>query len=828
MNRILRSLPALALAAAPAVARSAISGDWKMHFPFDETVSRVADTPGRTYFMGLSQYSRHGTRDYDYRWSTIHYRDKATGAIHTLDRYGRPLGAKAAYMAYNAAKGYLLVIYDDADIDLVYDDGRTVNVPDLAAPSGPGKFETGEVTFDHEGDRAFICTNRGFAILDDAAGRISEIRDYGKAVVSAARLGDRVVLSVDGQALQAPLDSPRRSLADYTPVAGVEYVKYLLPLTPDLCAYTRQPPEGYKLSLMEFADGEPRFRDNLCGLGTGVHSENRDGYTVATGTQAYLLDREGKFTRVNRLEQDRQHPLSSWDGKEFWFGERRRGYFSRIYDGKEWSDGHTDMRPDAPAVFQASDMAWSPRHGLLVDNHGNDGYFTMWAAPVPSLLSAYRGGSWSMLAPAYTNPEQENVITNPNGLSIDPLDPDKVYMGSHRYGMVRLNLSDPADVMHFSNAADPSAALPGFVNVRQPCATWDICRFSEPQFDGDGNLWSSYFDMDAPEKESMKLTVWSPGNRLATVSPETYRPMTTLTVTGVTGTNECKVFALTHPANRGLVLVAPHDLTVPMVVYDFAGTPDDPTDDRQVVVKEFHDNFGDMVPEAMVVENVFEDPATGLVWVPTGFGVFTFNPRTMFLTPGIARRVSTRDADTGRESFLLDGVTVFDITSDSAGRKWFSTLGHGLVCTSPDGHETLGSFTMSNSAIPADDVFTAVENPETGSMMVATSGGLAEFTPSTAARAPRMAAAVWPSTVTPDFHGLVNVSGLPRCTSLNVVDSDGSRVRYIGETTAGAAQWDLLDGDGNPAPAGTYHFINLNSTADGTDSAPLATVRVLR
>ncbi len=77
-----------------------------------------------------------------------------------------------------------------------------------------------------------------------------------------------------------------------------------------------------------------------------------------------------------------------------------------------------------------------------------------------------------------------------------------------------------------------------------------------------------------------------------------------------------------------------------------------------------------------LVYALYEDMQTGLLWVGSDVGLFTINPRKFLSDNGKVNRIKVaRNDGTNLADYLLNGVGVNDITSDSQGRKWFATMG---------------------------------------------------------------------------------------------------------------------------------------------------------
>lgn len=223
-----------------------------------------------------------------------------------------------------------------------------------------------------------------------------------------------------------------------------------------------------------------------------------------------------------------------------------------------------------------------------------------------------------------------------------------------------------------------------------------------PSFDNYGNLVMTHTNTDnkVDAKYEVQLWMWTPEKRRATVSPETFQPFKILTVKDLWTSKVSMALPMKSSSARTLVNVfANASYNTNLVVYDHGGTPDDESDDRQALVKQFEDSDGKL--EHHYIFCAVEDPETGLVWVGTDNGVFTFDPRLQFTDPGACSRIKvSRNDGTSLADYLLNGTAVNSISIDGRGRKWFSLSGGGIVCTSADGRTVLQEYTTDNSDLP--------------------------------------------------------------------------------------------------------------------------------
>ena len=154
---------------------------------------------------------------------------------------------------YNPDRGYLLVVYDNYDIDLLFDDGTKKNIPSYKSASVSQSKDINSITFDPERNRAYLSTAFGYVSINDEKGEIAESRIYNTPVESVCRLGDSILLLASGRLLAADASAPRLGMSDYKSVAEVKDGKRLLPMSDTYCVAI-----AGKYHLLTLADEEYR------------------------------------------------------------------------------------------------------------------------------------------------------------------------------------------------------------------------------------------------------------------------------------------------------------------------------------------------------------------------------------------------------------------------------------------------------------------------------------------------------------------------------------------------------------------------------------------
>lgn len=814
---------------------AAAPGSWRIHPSFDNDPQRVIATPFGAWLFALAQTYNPKQNDYAERQGFIYRYDTDADEFRFLSTTDGLAENVVSTVEYNPKAGYLLVVYTNGNIDLVYDDGDIVNIPGLKIAAVTGSKLINDISFDYDRNRAWLAADFGYLVINDAKGEVERSFIVNEPVQSVVRAGDTVFMLKDGKVFTADATRPQYSMADFTCSLELDGVTRLLSSGADRVIARTGEASPYVYHLVS-GDRDSKFGLSRITESNRAETEYSDsGLLVQSGAQFILISPDGAVTStVTRQDDDFNTLGSSRDMKEFWYVRGREGLYTKRYDaqgGSKWTVTRQPMMPDAASAFKSNAMAWHPGYGMLVSNHGIDLNFHSYNVRTPILLSALDGGRWERLGLPYTNPAQQSVLSNPNGLAIDPDNSDLIYFGSLLNGIVRINLADPQDVLHMASPYDPGKNLPGYVQMGDGNLWWpEHFKFSAPRFDADGNLWSGYYNSQAEQdkKKQVEIWYWPSADRKASRNAASFRPWKKWVIEGFASSQRDIVYPLKASANRNIVLYVSNDYGSPIFVIDHKGTLDDRSDDEMVRLENFSNQDG----TSFLLERVgcfYEDPNTGTVWVGTTTGLFTFSPQQVFKDSGHVTQIKvSRDDGTDLADYLLNGSGINDITADNLGRKWFSLNGGGIVITSADGRRVLLELTAEDTPLPSDQVYTMAYNPDANSMMISTSDGLAEYFPSGEGATGEDLDNVrcYPNPVRSDYYGYVTIDGLVEGALVKIVDAHGNLVREFPLAEGGEVKWNVTNLANKRVKTGVYYVLS-SSGPGGTGLANVGKILVV-
>lgn len=748
-------------------ASAKIAGSWKLHPTFDNSVEKVIDTPSRCYFMGFNQNLNDIIVFKTAPDMTLFYYDKEGDEIVAAAQR-HDLASTAVRLAeYNGKKGYLMIIYDTFDIDLLYDSGEVRNIGALKNANITGSKNVNFISFDPDHDRAWLATDFGYIAINDKKCEVAESRNYGIPFTTMMRFGDDLYLATETATYRAPVAEPRLNISDYSRPLAIQGALGLYPITAEKFYKFYAVDRNYNAIVEINYDGKDYTKvEEIKPYGKSYISLTNNGITFFSSTLAIFAVSDERyrvyFTRP--AEEQNVFTSSCWNRKDFFSVVPRKGVRSFTTDAQKNFSLTRDFRlPNAPNAYYSRAMVYHPRYGMLVNSHGLDFPFFDNNVYEEILLSGLKGGEWTPLSPAYRYPEQAGVGNDPLGLAVDPAADKFIYCGSPFSGITRLNLDDPKDIIHYTRPGDPYASLPGYVKIVDDNPEWArLNYFSHPRFDSGGVLWTYHCNYkDASGIELMYLDAEA---RRATTSASNARPWKSFTIKGVPSQFPVNFLPLTASANKNYLVYMTAD---GLLIYNHAGTLDNKSDDSFRYLTSFTDQDGGVVT-LTEVSMTYEDPASGMLWIGTASGIFYCQPKNLLQGQAIMNRVKiARNDGTSLADYLLNGVRPNAMIADASGRKWIGTQGAGIVVTSSDCKTIIDEFTAANSDLPSDVIYCLAYNPENSSIMVSTDKGICEFfmggDPDNAPEADAVKA--YPNPVTPDYYGWVNIEGSPTTRS---------------------------------------------------------------
>ena len=216
------------------------------------------------------------------------------------------------------------------------------------------------------------------------------------------------------------------------------------------------------------------------------------------------------------------------------------------------------------------------------------------------------------------------------------------------------------------------------------------------------------------------------------------------------------------------------------------------------------------------------------VWVGTNAGLYLLEYST--ISAGLQNYIQVkvpRNDGTDYADYLLDNVNILCIAIDEANRKWIGTEKNGVYLISADNMQKIHQFTTDNSPIISNNIQSIAINHDTGEVFFGTDSGLCSYISDATTTSTEMTKDnVWayPNPVSPDYTGLITVTGLSYQSDVKIVASNGALIAE-GRSNGGSFTWDGCNKKGERVASGIYMVVAATKEGEKGTVCKIAIVR---
>ena len=213
------------------------------------------------------------------------------------------------------------------------------------------------------------------------------------------------------------------------------------------------------------------------------------------------------------------------------------------------------------------------------------------------------------------------------------------------------------------------------------------------------------------------------------------------------------------------------------------------------------------------VNSVCEDKEKN-IWVGTNIGPFMIQSdevgqeNVIFYQIKVPRNDGTIYAD-----YLLNNVYINHIAIDGGNRKWFATNGAGVFLIGADNITQISNFMEDNSYLLSNAINSIAINQKSGKVYFLTDKGLCSYQSDATEPSEEMTednVYAYPNPVTPDYTGLITITGLTYDADVKITASNGALIAQ-GRSNGGMFTWDGNDRQGRRVASGIYFVITATS-----------------
>lgn len=678
----------------------------------------------------------------------------------------------------------LVVVYSNANIDILFDDEEVYNITDFKNKSLPDKKING---VDIQGTTAYISTVFGVVELD--------LEEYEFTNTYTTGLNTYCTYLFNGTLFCGTETGMYSCATDKNLLDKNNWVKKNNYFTKAICEL-----DGMLYCYLDEYGIYSYNADNNI-LKDVVYNHGEKYNAMYSNGKEIIASAKKKTTIITSPTDVTVYKNSNSnfilkDGNHFWDCKGYNGIVKCIAKDGEIIVNSTSVTPDSPVRNYCEYMKFASDDKLLVAG-GNLNYFDITFYDGTLMEYDYSGNRWNNL-PEDTIKQATGIpYLNLCAIDEDPAEPGHYFAGSFGYGLYEFR--NGKFVKHYSTHNSPlESVIP--TNTR-------FVRIPSVKFDKEGNLWC----INTGTKNIVKV-LKSDG----TWCELYYKPIE-------------KLATMVEPVmdSRGWLWLKSLQGEAGIFCAKMNGTPLDSSDDES---KAWLNKFVNQDGISYDIYQVFAltEDREGQMWVGTNTGLFVIdNPKTFF-NNGVFKQIKVpRNDGTGLADYLLSGTYIKSIQVDGANRKWIGTNDDGIYLISADGLETIHHFTTENSPLPSNSIVSIAINDRSGEVFIGTDKGIASYMSDATRPEEKLDENniyAYPNPVKADYSGNIAIVGLTHDCNVKIVDTAGYLINE-GTSNGGQYTWNGRNARGEKVASGVYYVLTYDSNGNEGVATKIVVIR---
>lgn len=712
-----------------------------------------------------------GERVYVLASGALYSYDKSDNEVRTYDKITTLSDIDIAHIRYSSHIKALVIVYSNANIDILYDDGSVYNISDFKNKSLPDKTIN---NIDIQGGIAYLSTSFGVVVLDLENMEFDNTYNTGFDTYCAYLYNGFLYAGTKSGFYCC---DTAKNLLDKNNWQQI-YKEYVMT---SLCELGGKLYCQIKnLGLYTFTYNPKRLYPVIYNEGEAYHTMYRLGNEIIAPAKNKVSVISGDGNVVTYKNSGSNHIVK--DGDIFWDCKGYNGLVECEVKDRALVQAASAIVPNSPIRNYCEYMKFTAADKLLVAG-GNINYFDN-VFYNGTLMEYHSDGDKWVNFPEDTI-KKVTGLNYQNICSIDenPAESGHYFAGSFGYGVYEFR--NGTFVQHYDFENSPlESAVPG--NRR-------YVRVPTVMFDKDANLWCVNTDVKDILKVLKKDGTWVSLN---------YKEMEYMATV-----------VKPYIDSRGWLWVTVLQSQPGLFCAKMNNTPFDTSDD---VTKKWLHKFTNQDGVSYDIYQLYDiaEDKNGAIWVGTNIGVFVIDNPEKFFNEGVFKQIKiARNDGTGLADYFMSGVYIKDIEVDGANRKWIGTNSNGIYLVSADGLETIHHFTTENSPLPSDCIESIAINDVTGEVFIGTDKGIASYRSDAIDAADKLVKGnvyAYPNPVRADYSGNISIVGLTHGCVVKIVDTAGFLVNE-GVSNGGMYSWNGRNARGEKVASGVYHVLTYDS-----------------
>ncbi|MDE7378037.1 MAG: regulator [Paraprevotella sp.] len=706
--------------------------------------------------------------------------------VFCYDKVNNLSDYKIVCMDYCTSQKKLILVYENGNIDLLYENGEIVNLPQLKNKTLITK--TINNLFVHK-DMAFITTSFGVVIVDMKKEEIADTYDFNRYVTAITANDTLIYLTTKTELLVGDRTKNLKDEKNWT----------------FKCNWTCDKMVLFDGELFSFRKGLGIYKHNVnlvpskrinekflyMGISGGkLISGTANKQYIFDSAKDFKTEEEEDFKTDNEkvIRYDNDFTYLTYSKGTYWASRGLHGLQPYKLANQQWTALQGSIQPDSPVRDYTCYLRFAGERLLIA------GAFYNYTGKVyPGTVMYYENGKWTNFEEEDIYQKTGSIYRNMTTIAQDPSDPSHHFVTSTRNGLYEFK--DGKFIKKYDNRNSSLYSI--FPNDEK---SWEVVCCSGATYDKEGNLWMLNNQVDTIFK------VMKPDGKWVRL----YYPE-------LKGAETCDF--IMFDSNNNIWMNSRRVEKRGIFVLNTNGTLEKTSDDTHYLRQEITNQDGTTYNEVSQYYCIAEDH-DGKIWIGTSQGPFVINNPAEFTHSDftyeqikIARNDGSNLAD-----YLLNGIAVTCIVVDGGNRKWIGTSYNGAYLVSADGQEMIHHFTTENSPLLSDNIYSIAIHPRTGEVFFGTDNGLVSYASDATEPEEELEddnIYAYPNPVKPDYDGPVSIVGLTRDSEVKITSNTGQLV-YSGISNGGMFTWNVRTRQGKRVSSGIYNVIA--STADGEEA----------
>lgn len=723
-------------------------GDWTLYPAYhDVTYCEIAGD--KVYILASGALFSFNTKDNE---------------IITYDKLNSLSDVDITHIAYSDYLNALIVIYSNANIDIIYDDGYTYNITDFKNSNVASK-KINNISINNKS--AYLSTEFGVVVLDLEKLEFKNTYSTGHNTLCTYLFKDKLYTGTTDGLFKC---DTVKNMLDKNNWENINENK-----VDALCELDNKLYALVKSTGIHILNTETHTLSNVVTKSGNEYNtiyKSKENEIIAPAKDKItIINKDGKNTYTTSNSS-----YISKKGDIFWNCKGFGGFYKCNAEDKTIVEKLEIAIPDSPIRNFCEFMKFTNDDKLIVSG-GNINYFGLPENDKKGTLMQYdiNNHKW------FNFPENEiKDITKLGYLNIcsadeDPTEPGHIFASSFGHGLFEFRNGEFVQHYDFNNSALETA-----VNGNR-----NYVRVSYVTYDKNGNLWIINRGKDIV-KVLKKNNEWISLN---------YKDI-----------ENKKVMVKPLFDSRGWLWITSLDNGAGLFCAKLKNTPFDASDDETRTWWENFTNQDGTSYEVYQVPAICEDK-DGTIWVGTDKGLFIIDNPEEFFNNGIFKQIKIpRNDGTGLADYLMNGIYIKAMDIDAANRKWIGTLDNGIMLISEDGLETIHHFTTENSPLPSNYIESIAINHKTGEVFIGTDKGIASYKSDAIRPEENLKNSeihAYPNPVKSNYNGNISIVGLTDDCNVKIVDGAGYLINE-GISKGGMYTWNGRNQKGEKVSSGVY------------------------